>query len=179
MNRICYTDSIRMPNPLPLTYYPQPSLQQRSRSLTKQEILSPEIQELIAAMIVTMHAEKGVGLAAPQIGRNIRSVIVSTDDGDLPLLNPRILWRSFRNETDIEGCLSIPGVYGEVSRSAAILVRATNPRGESKVFFAKGFFARVIQHEIDHLDGILFIFRTNTIIDGKDRLARYAANAAK
>jgi peptide deformylase len=166
-----------MPNKLPLTYYPSPNLQQPSKPLPVNNISSTEIQALIADMGLTMHEEKGIGLAAPQIGRNIRLTVIRTQDGDLALINPKIIRRSFKKIDDSEGCLSIPGVYGQVKRAAKISVTATGADGQPLKFQAEGLFARVIQHEVDHLDGVLFIQRTKLITEGQELLDEYAVKA--
>jgi peptide deformylase len=166
-----------MPNALPLTLYPTKSLQEKSRPLTAAEISDPELQDFIANMEVTMKKEHGIGLAAPQVGRNIRLCIIGMDSGPLALINPKITWRSIRKEIDSEGCLSIPRVFGNVKRSRSIKVKAIGRDGQPITLRADGLFARVIQHEVDHLDGILFIDRTKDITDGIELLERYAKSA--
>lgn len=165
-----------MSNPLPLTYYPTPSLQRRSEEILGNQIGSPQLMELAEAMVVTMHANDGIGLAAPQVGQNIRLAVVNTKDGELVLINPKITRRSFRREVDSEGCLSLPGVYGLVRRPYAITVSALRADGTQTRFRASGLFARVIQHEVDHLDGVLFIQRTKKITEGKDLLKKYESD---
>lgn len=112
-------------------------------------------------MTETMHGADGVGLAAPQIGQNIRLAIIAKeaipDKKDWILINPKITKHSWKRTRNEEGCLSIPGVKKEVSRFAKITVKALNEKGQSLSFQAENLFARVIQHEIDHLDGILII----------------------
>jgi len=158
--------------PLHLTYYPTPSLQQRSADLPHGQISAPEIQELIGQMEETMRHSKGVGLAAPQIGQNIRLCIVETQTGPMALINPKIVRRSLRKNTDLEGCLSIPGVFGNVRRHSKIVVKALDRDGQPLKFTARGFFARVIQHEVDHLDGVLFIQRAKDITEGQELLEK-------
>ena len=152
---------------LPMKIYPDPILRQKTRLLTLAEIKSPEIQALLEDMDVTMEAEKGIGLAAPQIGRSIRLAIVKTDDGILPLVNPKILKRSWKKDVSEEGCLSIPQVYGLVKRPYSITVQIQDKTGATVKFQASGLLARVIQHEVDHLDGVLFIDRTKNITSGQ------------
>jgi len=121
--------------------------------------LDSELHELIADMIATMNHADGIGIAAPQVGRSERICIVKTSDGDLPLVNPQIVAHSWRKERDEEGCLSIPGTFGLVDRYRSVTVRAMRPNGEPIHLPAKGLLARILQHEIDHLDGVLFIDR--------------------
>lgn len=162
-----------MSKALPLTFYPTKSLQEPSRTLTAAEISDPKLLELIEDMAVTMKKERGIGLAAPQIGRNIRLCIIDLKDGPLPLLNPVVVSKSWRKETELEGCLSIPKVFGMVKRSRSITVKAVTPAGKKIEMEASGLLARVIQHEVDHLDGILFIERTKDITEGKELLEQY------
>lgn len=130
----------------------------RKKSIPVKEI-SPDVLALISDMKETMVAANGIGLAAPQVGKNIRLIIVATKDGEQALINPTIVKKSFRSEIDDEGCLSIPGCFVKVKRAKSIMVRAMREDGTTITFKAEGLFARVIQHEIDHLDGILMIDR--------------------
>lgn len=161
-----------MANKLPLQYYPASILQQRTKDVTKEELSSPEFAQLLLDMEKTMEANDGIGLAAPQIGKSTRITIIKTQDGILPLVNPRIIRRSLTKEVQEEGCLSIPKVYGMVRRSKVIRVVAQDATGKEINFSARGMFARVIQHEVDHLNGILFINRTKKIITGKEILMK-------
>jgi len=137
--------------------YPDKILQQKSHEVD--DILSKKIQHLIKDMRETMVAHKGIGLAAPQVGKNIRLFIVNTKDGYLTWINPKILSSSFKKEVSEEGCLSIPDFFCDIKRSVRIKVSAYNEFGKKITFRALGLYARVIQHEIDHLDGILIIDR--------------------
>jgi peptide deformylase len=128
----------------------------RKKSLKIQEI-TLEIKRLIFDMAKAMNKADGIGLAAPQIGQNIRLCLINTEDGPLALINPKITWKSIRKEAEEEGCLSCPKIFGPVKRYKSIHVKALNKDGLEIKFKAKGLFARVIQHEIDHLDGILII----------------------
>lgn len=119
-----------------------------------------------------MFTDEGIGIAAPQIGVNLRIFLVHTQDGVLPFINPKITKRSFRKEDDEEGCLSIPGIYGIVRRSRAVTVTATTPEGKRVRYETDGMFARVIQHEYDHIEGVLFIERAKEITQGKEELER-------
>jgi len=135
------------------------SLRERSRELEVAEVTKPEFQEYLDALIVKMHAANGVGLASPQIGKNIRCVVIQPDPYVAPeiLINPVITKKSEALLESEEGCLSVPGIYGLVKRHKKISVQALNRHGRRIEFDAKNFDAFVIQHEIDHLDGILFI----------------------
>lgn len=108
-------------------------------------------------MVKTMIKADGVGLAAPQIGKNIRLIVINSKDGVFCLVNPKFIKKSWARELGQEGCLSIPGVFGEVKRHKKISLAYYNQEGKKVKLTAEGMMARVIQHEIDHLDGILFI----------------------
>lgn len=117
-----------------------------------------ETDKILDDMADSLDFHKGVGLAAPQVGICYALVVVKLGD-EFPLIemvNPEIV-SSFGEEIGVEGCLSIPGVYGEVNRSAKVEVRYQDRTGRRKVMRAAGFMARAIQHELDHLDGVLFI----------------------
>lgn len=140
---------------LPLVFHPDDRLRKRSVEIAATEISA--LQQLAEDMMVTMEADQGIGLAAPQIGKNIRLIIVSTKDGPAAMINPVITKKSLRQEWGEEGCLSIPGTFGEVKRYRHVNCTFLDLNGQTKVAEADGLLARVIQHEIDHLDGILFI----------------------
>ncbi len=114
------------------------------------------VRKLLADMADTMYAASGAGLAAPQIGISLRVIVLWHEDDEFRLVNPEITWASPEMEVDEEGCLSIPGYHGNVPRHAAIKVRAKDEKGHSAQIRAEGRLARIFQHEIDHLDGILF-----------------------
>lgn len=117
------------------------------------------IRKLMADMVDTMHDAAGAGLAAPQVGVSVRVIVLWHDEDEFRLVNPEITWASREIEVDEEGCLSIPGYHGNVPRHAAIKVRAKDEKGRNKQLRAEGRLARIFQHEIDHLDGILFTAR--------------------
>ncbi len=136
---------------------PEPSLHEKSKSVPAEQIKDSEFQTLLEDMAETMYKKDGIGLAAPQIGRNLRVVIVATKDGPLTLINPEIISKSWRQSVQEEGCLSVPETFVNVKRHNSIKVKALDKQGKETEFKAKGMFARVIQHELDHLDGILIV----------------------
>ncbi|PLX26409.1 peptide deformylase [Candidatus Parcubacteria bacterium] len=147
---------------------PTPSLRERSKELDQDFLLSDEVQQLITEMIPTMYQDDGIGLAAPQVGKNVRICVIGKEanldsEEDLVLINPVWQKTSRRKFVDIEGCLSVPKTFGKVKRYKSIHVEALNRKGERIEFEAKDFLARVIQHEVDHLDGILFIDKAKDI----------------
>lgn len=152
---------------LPITTYPSDILRAKNDEIGSEMLKTDELQQLVLAMCETMHKKDGIGLAAPQIGKNKRICVINTEDGDLVLINPYIIKKSFKKDIDEEGCLSVPGVYGNVKRSKKIRVKALTPQGKEIKFDAEGMFARVIQHEVDHLDGILFIDKVIEITKGE------------
>ena len=166
-----------------------PVLRARARALNPAEIRSPEIQRLIDDMFDTMHEYQGVGLAAPQVHENVRLFVAGfpagpDDDEDerddrsvpqLALINPEIEIVGETMAEDWEGCLSIPDIRGRVPRATQILVQAYDRRGKRVELRARGFTARVIQHETDHLDGILFFDRMKSFesLTFLDEFGRY------
>jgi peptide deformylase len=127
----------------------------RDKTIEIKEI-TPNIVKLLDNMFDTMYAADGVGLAAPQIGVSKRVVVIDVGEGPLELINPVIVEQEGESD-DSEGCLSIPGVTGEVVRAAKVTVQALNRKGELQEIKADGLLARACQHEIDHLEGILFV----------------------
>lgn len=121
--------------------------------------LSEEIQALLPEMIETMHKENGIGLAAPQIGRSLRLAVAETDGEILSLINPDITSYSQEQIVFEEGCLSLPGEFFPIIRSEEITVRYQNEKGLPKKLRATGMLAIIIQHEVDHLEGILIANR--------------------
>lgn len=120
--------------------------------------ITDDIRRLVDDMFETMHEGKGVGLAAPQIGVNVRLAIIDLGDDPLVLINPRIL-KSWGKESCDEGCLSFPGLTEKVERARNVIAEATDLDGSVYEIEAEGLLARAIQHELDHLDGVLFIDR--------------------
>lgn len=149
-----------------------PVLRTKALPVPLGDIASPRVQQLIDDMIDTMREYSGIGLAAPQVHESLRVFVAGvrkgspiadmSDDGDMPLvalINPELTQIGKNAEEGWEGCLSIPDIRGLVPRAADIRVRAFDRTGQRVEFVAKGFPARVIQHEYDHLDGILFFDR--------------------
>ncbi len=136
---------------------PDPILRKKSLEIPATDIGSKALTELCFSMAKTMLKRDGVGLAAPQIGKNIRVITVNTKDGQICMINPKITSKSIAKEWGEEGCLSVPKMFGQVRRHKKVACRFIDLGGEEVRLKAEGLLARVIQHEIDHLDGILFI----------------------
>ena len=133
---------------------------------------SEELRQFAKDMVTTMKKAHGVGLAAPQVGKNWRMAVIHKQAdaslrADLLLINPRISRATGETVRDEEGCLSIPGVFGIVPRPDQVLVHAYDLEGNRFAVEAYGLFARVLQHEIDHLQGILFLERAEKITQGE------------
>ncbi|MDF2499930.1 MAG: def1 [Anaerosporomusa subterranea] len=139
-----------------------PVLKQKAAPVEK---ITKKIKELIESMTETMYVADGVGLAAPQIGVSQRIIVIDVGDGLIGLVNPVIVEHEGL-ECATEGCLSIPGVFGDVERASRVTVEALDRNGKSVRIVADGLLARALQHEIDHLEGVLFIERSNTIYKG-------------
>ncbi len=127
-------------------------LRKRSRAVP---VVDRRVRVLIADMIQSMRRAGGIGLAAPQIGIPLRIVVAETGRGALAVVNPRLRRRA-GSAVGIEGCLSIPGVYGEVSRAQRVEVEGRSLWGRRVVVRSRDLLARVFQHEVDHLNGVLF-----------------------
>ena len=127
------------------------------------ERFDDELREEVERMGVLMHDALGIGLAAPQVGiaHRVRGYRVEPDSPVVALVNPEIEWASRDEEISEEGCLSLPLIHVDVERPVAVLVRAQDEQGEQITIEATGLEARVIQHEIDHLDGVLILDRTS------------------
>lgn len=152
---------------LDVLHSPAPTLRQPSKEVPVSDIVSPRVSQLVKDMVETMKLEDGVGIAAPQVGVNERVIIVETGAGPEAFVNPVITKRSFTKVDSEEGCLSVPGVYGIVRRHKGVRVEAYDTDGKKVEMDVKGFPAIIFQHEIDHLDGVLFV----------DRVVRYTQAA--
>jgi peptide deformylase len=154
---------------LKIVTLPDKILRQETRPVTD---FGDSMQQLVDDMIETMREAPGVGLAAPQIGKSLRLAVIETlpdldEEGNeiedsrelFVIVNPEIAWRSRKMVEGIEGCLSIPGYVGEVERHEEVRLRAQDRHGRPQKLKIKGWTARIFQHEIDHLDGILYIDR--------------------
>jgi len=117
--------------------------------------VGPAVRSLLKDMAETMYAANGVGLAAPQVGIAKRIIVVDAGDGLMELVNPELI-RAEGQEVGVEGCLSIPGLIGEVERFAKVTVTCLDHDGRQRWIEGEGLLARVLQHEIDHLNGVLF-----------------------
>ncbi len=135
-------------------------LRRRARPV---RVVTRDVQVLIDQMFQTMHEARGLGLAAPQVGAGRRVIVVQLENRQLALVDPEIQRRE-GEEVATEACLSIPGLLGDVPRARRVVVRARNRRNRWVTIEADGLLARVLQHEIDHLDGILF---TDRVLDPK------------
>lgn len=144
---------------------------------TPVETVTDQLRTLAKAMFETMYLAKGIGLAAPQVGRSERLAVVDVDDNPLVIINPEII-QSAGAEKGEEGCLSIPDVYGDVERAAGVRVRAMNLEGAIIEVDAEGLFARCLQHEIDHLHGKLFLDYLS-VLKRRSALAKWAREKAK
>ena len=125
-----------------------------------------KIRKLLDDMAQTMYSADGVGLAAPQVGVSLRVIVIDVNEELIELINP-VITKSEGCELGNEGCLSIPGVFGEVERFAEVTVTGLNRFGKNISITGTGLLSRALQHEIDHLDGILFIEKAQTIHRGK------------
>jgi len=148
--------------------YPDPFLSKKAVPVPG---VDGKIRELVRDMFETMYASNGIGLAAPQIGVGKRVIVVDispVDENAAPVavVNPEVVWKQGQAE-GIEGCLSVPGVEGIVCRPESVVIRGWNENGDPVSIEADGLLSRALQHEIDHLDGILFV----------DRLAAPAASS--
>jgi len=142
-----------------LTGLDNKTLRKKSKPIKSGDIL--DMEKLITDMTETMYEDDGIGLAAPQIGKNIQLCIIGSkvapDEKDLILINPKITFFGKKKEVLEEGCLSLPDIFGDVERSVKIRLKAKDQNGKDITIKAKGLLARVIQHEVDHLNGILFM----------------------
>ncbi len=133
-----------------------PILRQKAKKVHR---FDPSIAKLIDDMFETMHAAHGVGLAAPQIATSLRVLVAEFEEHKIAMVNPEII-KAEGEELGTEGCLSIPGYVGDnIRRATSVVVKGQDARGKAIRVRAEGWFARILQHETDHLDGILFLDR--------------------
>lgn len=159
---------------LDIVTFPDPFLRLKAKEVKK---FDKDLQNLIDDMFETMRAEPGVGLAAPQIGQSLKLVVIEyaeepeEEDAPMPkpkryvLVNPEIVERSEEMVEGMEGCLSVPGLVGMVNRHEAITVKALTRHGKPQKVKADGWMARIIQHEMDHLDGVLYVDRASEVYE--------------
>jgi peptide deformylase len=141
---------------LKIRIYPEPILRKKCEEVKE---IDEEIRKLIAEMTETMQKNNGAGLAAPQVGVAKRVIVVETEKGPRGFVNPQILEKSLDSEIMEEGCLSFPQLFLKIRRAKKIEMKAIDVNSEKIKIEAEGILARIFQHEIDHLDGILFIDR--------------------
>lgn len=145
--------------------FPHPVLRKKAKAVKR---VTPEIVKLIDDMIETMRVAPGIGLAAPQVGESIRVIVVditpcasdSEKECRVEIVNPKIIKKT-GNQTFQEGCLSLPGVEAQVKRCSQVVVKGLDRNGQNIKIEAEGLLATVLQHEIDHLDGLVFIDRVD------------------
>ncbi|HEX2952225.1 MAG TPA: peptide deformylase [Armatimonadota bacterium] len=137
---------------LDIVQYPAQVLRKKAAPVDR---VTPEMAYFVEEMAELMYASNGVGLAAPQVGISLRIIVVDIGDGLQELINPVIVSRE-GSQTGAEGCLSLPGLYGDVERADRIVIRGLNRLGKKITLAGEGYWARAMQHETDHLDGKLF-----------------------
>ena len=149
---------------LPITKDPDPILRKRSVELSLEEIGSVEMQELISDMIETMWDAPGIGIAAVQV-HVLKRIMLITDDEEnaIVLINPSISSKSLKKEQLEQGCLSVPGYRGVVKRPLSVQVKGLDREGKPIQFTAEGLISHIVQHELDHLNGILFTDRAKKV----------------
>ena len=139
---------------LPIIRYPDATLRQKAKRVGS---IDGAIQRLIDDMVDTMHEVEGVGLAAPQVGVSLRVIVIELPDEEmLALVNPQIVKRSGGRLVE-EGCLSVPGYRGDIERSRKVIVKGLDRSGREVRVGAEGLLAQALEHEIDHLNGVLYI----------------------
>ena len=151
---------------IPIRVLPDPILKQKAKRV---RVIDGSIQRLIGDMIETMHAVPGrVGLAAPQLGTLLRVIVIGIPgEEDVALINPKIVRRTGERLID-EGCLSIPGYIGQIKRAISVRIRGRDQNGEEMRIKADGLLAQALQHEIDHLNGVLYI----DYLESMDKLSK-------
>ncbi len=160
---------------LNLTLYPDDPLKRVAEPITE---FGPELERLAQDMLETMYAYEGVGLAGPQVGLARRIFVLHEPDGEAAcLVNPEIVEAEGREDGE-EGCLSLPRIYVPVPRATRIRVRAQDVHGRPLEFEARDLFARIIQHETDHLDGVIFLDRVD-ILTRQAKLQEWEEERAK
>ena len=136
-----------------------PVLREKARPVPE---ITPNVIKLLENMAQTLYDAQGLGLAAPQVGVSKRVIVIDVGEGLIELINPEII-RKEGLDTDFEGCLSVPGLRGEVQRAARVTVKALNRKGEKVKYEGEEMLARCFQHELDHLEGILFVDKAQNL----------------
>ena len=136
-----------------------PVLKEKAKPVSK---ITKAVRTLLDNMSQTMQDADGVGLAAPQVGISLRVIVIDVGEGLIELINPEII-ESEGCETSTEGCLSVPGMYGDVERFTSVTVQGLDRQGNVATVRGTGLLARALQHEIDHLEGVLFIERAQSL----------------
>lgn len=158
-------DQIATQSDLPILLVPHPSLRARCRPVAPAD--ADLVRDLLPRMYAAMYAAPGIGLAAPQVGLPLRLAVVDLMPEDKPrpitLINPEIIAASTETATREEGCLSLPGQYADVTRPSSVRVRYTDIGGARQEITAEGLLSACLQHEIDHLDGVLFVDYLSTL----------------
>ena len=184
-----------MPRILPIVQLGDPVLRARARALEPAALNDKQVKELVDAMRETMRDAPGVGLAAPQIGLSLRLAVIEDRPENVEGLDPEVRAARARDAVPFhlivnpvltvedptpghffEGCLSLTGFVGVVGRALGVRVDCLDETGAPRVIHARGWYARILQHEIDHLDGIVYVDRmeTRTFMDGEDYAERWA-----
>ena len=148
---------------LPIHTLPDPILRQKAKRV---RTIGSSVKKLIADMLETLHADPGrVGLAAPQIGVSLRVMVIGIpDEDDIVLINPKIVRRNGAR-TITEGCLSLPGYYGQINRAESVTVKGRDQNGKEVRIKAQDLLAQALEHEIDHLNGTLYVDRLESMDD--------------
>ncbi len=154
---------------------PHPTLRKKAAKVTA---FDEELQNLIDDMVESMHEDNGAGLAAPQVNVSQRVIIVefgSEEDENIPrtlyiVVNPKLSAPSQEKVSGVEGCLSVPGLVGEVERHLSVVIKGQTRTGEPFKMRAGGWLARIFQHEVDHLNGILFTDRAGSVWEPEDEI---------
>ena len=153
---------------LPIIIAPNKILREKSKDINPEDLKKPEMKDLLLDMKKTMIQEDGLGLAAPQIGKNLNIFVVNNKGKTLFIINPKLSKRSWAKVVDQEGCLSIPNTYGDVLRHKKINISYIDQKGKKQKLSASNLLARIVQHEYDHINGILFTDKAKNIIVKED-----------
>lgn len=155
--------------------YPNKILRQKSNKVA--DVSNSKIQEFIHQLIKAMSEEDGIGLSAPQVGQNINIVAVRLEPGPQAFINPKILWKNYFKKNIVEeGCLSFPGIFGFVKRPRTIWLKYKSQDGKIKIKKYKGLASTILQHEVDHLRGVLFIDKIFKYTKGENKLKELKEN---